>query len=137
MSGTVSHRKQILMIKFFFQLSFSFYFILQFINSVVLISGIQQRDSAIHTHACIFSIFFFYYLVYYSAPRRVPCCYTLDPCQLFILNIVVCTSILRRNCFMLEYVITVFSLKFFQSLKLSKSHNEVYTCLNNKAIYNC
>ena len=60
------------------------------INNVVIVSGRQQRDSAIHTHVSI--------LPQTPLPSRLPhntkqssLCYTVDPCWLSILNTAVCT----------------------------------------------
>ena len=60
------------------------------INNVVIVSGGQQRDSAVHIHGCILS--------QTLLPSRLPhniepsslCC-TVGPCWLYILNIAVCT----------------------------------------------
>ena len=61
------------------------------INNVVLVSGEQQRDSAIHTHVSI--------LLQTPLPSRLPqnseqssMCYTVGPCWLSILNIAVCAK---------------------------------------------
>ena len=58
------------------------------INNAVIVSGGQQRDSAIHIHESI--------LPQTSLPSRLPyniehsfLCYTVSPCCLSILNIVV------------------------------------------------
>ena len=60
------------------------------INNVVIVSGAQQRDSAIHIHVSIVS--------QTPLPSRLPSnieqsslYYTVGPCWLFILNITVCT----------------------------------------------
>ena len=62
----------------------------ELINNVVMVSGEQQRDSAIHTHVSI--------LPQTHLPSRLPqnieqssLCYTVGPCRLSILNIAVCT----------------------------------------------
>ena len=69
--------------------NFLFYVEIQPINSVVIVSGKQQRDSAIHLHICI--------LPQTPLPSRLPrnveqssLCYAVGPCWLSILNIVVC-----------------------------------------------
>ena len=71
-----------------------FYFVLvygQLINNVVIVSGEQRRDSAIHIHVSILSST--------PLPSRLPhnteqssLSYTVGPCYLFILNMTVCTS---------------------------------------------
>ena len=65
--------------------------VVQPINNVVLVSGEQQRDSAIHTHVSI--------LLQTPLPSRLPqnseqssMCYTVGPCWLSILNIAVCAK---------------------------------------------
>ena len=59
------------------------------INNVVIISGEQQRKSAIHIHISI--------LPQTPLPSRLPhiieqssLCYTVGPCWLFILNLTMC-----------------------------------------------
>ena len=56
----------------------------------MIVSGEQQRDLAIHTHAFI--------LPQTPLPSSLPhtteqisMCYTVDPCWLFIFNIAMCT----------------------------------------------
>ena len=63
----------------------------QLTENVVIVSGGQQIDSAIHTHVSIFPPIPFLF--------RQPCnieqssmCYADGPCWLFILNTAVCTS---------------------------------------------
>ena len=59
---------------FFFTFCFSliFYFILQLINNVVLVSGVQLSDSVIHIHIYIlFQILS--HIGYYRVLSRVPC----------------------------------------------------------------
>ena len=60
-------------------------------NNVGIVSGGQQRDSAVYIHVTI--------LLQASLPSRLPhnieqssLCYTIGPCWLFILNIAVWTS---------------------------------------------
>jgi len=74
---------------FFF---WTFYFVqgVWSINNVVIVSGGQQRDSAIHIHVSI--------LPQTPLPSRLPynieqssMCYTVGSCWLSILNIAVCT----------------------------------------------
>ena len=76
-------------ILYIFFLFFLFYMEIQPINSVVIVSGEQQRDSAMHLHICI--------LPRTPLPSRLPrnveqssLCYTVGPCWLSILNIAVC-----------------------------------------------
>ena len=70
----------------------TFYFVLGVypINNVVIVSGKQRRDSAIHVHVSV--------LLQTPLPSKLPhsieqssmCC-TIGPCWLTILNIAVCT----------------------------------------------
>ena len=70
-----------------------FYFVLRYsrlINNVVIVSGEQQKDSAIHTHVSI--------LPPTPLPSRLPqsiekssMCDTVGPCWSSVLNIAVCT----------------------------------------------
>ena len=58
-------------------------------NNVVLVSGVQQSDSVIHIHVSIlFQILFPFRLL--QSIEQSSLCYTVDPCRLSILNIVVC-----------------------------------------------
>ena len=63
----------------------------QLTNNVVIVSGEQQRDSAMHIHVSI--------LLQPPLPPRLPhnteqssLSYTVGPCWLFILNVTVCSS---------------------------------------------
>ena len=59
------------------------------INNVVLVSGVQQSDSVIHIHvSLLFQILFTCRLL--QNIEQSSLCYTVDPCWLSILNIVVC-----------------------------------------------
>ena len=59
------------------------------INNVVLVSDIQQSDSVIHIHVSIlFQILFLIRLL--QNIEQSSLCYTVGPCWLSILNIVVC-----------------------------------------------
>ena len=80
-----NHTEKILFFK-----SFLFYIGVKLNNNVVIVSGEQQRDSAIHTHVSI--------LPQTPLPSRLPhnieqssLCYAVGPCWLSILNIAVCT----------------------------------------------
>ena len=75
---------------FFFLLHILFYIWVQQVNNVVIVSGTQQSDSAIHIHVSI--------LPQAPLPSRLPhdieqssLCYTGGPCWLSILNIAVHT----------------------------------------------
>ena len=75
---------------FIFLTSKTFCIGVQLINYVVIISGQQWRDSAIHINGSI--------LPQTRLPSRLPCnieqssiCYTMDFCWLSTLNIAVCT----------------------------------------------
>ena len=60
------------------------------INNVVLVSGVQQSDSVMHIHvAILFQILFPFRLL--QSIEQSSLCYTVGPCWLSILNIVVCT----------------------------------------------
>ena len=63
---------------------FNFYVGVQLINSVVLVSGVQQSDSVIHIHVSIlFQIIFPIRLLQNIEPSSL--CYTVGPCWLSIL----------------------------------------------------
>ena len=66
------------------------FFILQFINYVVLVSGVQQSDSLIHINASILCQICFPFKLSQSTEQR-SLCYIQCPCCLSILNIAVCT----------------------------------------------
>ena len=67
-----------------------FYIGVELISNVVLVSGVQQRDSVIHIHGCIlFQILFLIRLLQNIEPSSL--CYTVGPCWLSILNIAMCT----------------------------------------------
>ena len=56
----------------------------------MLVSGVQQSDSVIHIHVSIvFQILFLFRLLQNTEQSSL--CYTVGPCLLSILNIVVCT----------------------------------------------
>ena len=55
-----------------FSLLLHFYFILELIYNVVLVSGVQQNDSVIHTHE-LFFFRFFSHIGYYRILNRGPC----------------------------------------------------------------
>ena len=58
---------------------------------MVLVSGVQQSDSFIHIYVSIlFQILFPFRLL--QNIEQSSLCYTVGPCWLFILNIVVCTD---------------------------------------------
>ena len=58
------------------------------INSVVIVSGVQQSDSFIHIHVSIlFQILFPFSLLYNIEQSSL--CYTVGPCWLSILRIAV------------------------------------------------
>ena len=58
-------------------------------NSVVLVSGVQQSDSVIHIHVSIlFQVLFPFRLLQNTEQSSL--CYTVGPCCLSILNIAVC-----------------------------------------------
>ena len=64
-----------------------FFIEVQLIYSVVLISAVQQSDSVIHIYTFFFNILFHYGLsqeIGYSS-----LCYTVAPCCLSILNVIV------------------------------------------------
>ena len=87
------------------------------INSVVLISGVQQSDSFIHIHASIlFQILFSFKLLHNIEQSSL--CYTVGP-WLSILNIVVCT----RTHFLLNNFIhsNVFTHRQFHNDFINKN----------------
>ena len=68
----------------------NFYFILELINSAVLVSGVQQGDSVIHIHIfTLFRILFPFSLLQNIEQNSL--CYTVGLCWLTILHIVACT----------------------------------------------
>ena len=86
----------------FIFLIFLFYTELQMINNVVIVSGGQQRDSAIHIHESI--------LPQTSLPSRLPynieqssLCYSVGPCWLSIISIAVCFQIVVASQAFLVY----------------------------------
>ena len=67
-------------------LNFIFYIGVWLINSVLLVSGVQQSDSIIHVHVSIlFQILFPFRLLHNIEQSSL--CYTVGPCWLSILNI--------------------------------------------------
>ena len=64
--------------------NFLFYIGLQSINHIVIISGTQQSNSAIHVHVSIFPQIFLPRLPCNTEQRSL--CYRLGPCLLFILG---------------------------------------------------
>ena len=75
---------------YFYFFNFLFYIGVQLINNVVLSSGVQQSDSIICIHESIlFQILFPFRLLHNIEQSSL--CYTVGPCWLSILNIVVCT----------------------------------------------
>ena len=62
------------------------------INNVVLVSGVQQSDSVIHTHVFIFFQILFPITLLHNI-EQCSLCYTVGPCWLSILNIAVCTCL--------------------------------------------
>ena len=69
---------------FFFSFLIFFFIELQLVYNVVLVSGVQQSDSFIHTYI---SIFFQIYFPYRSLQNTEDSslCYTVGPCWLSIL----------------------------------------------------
>ena len=67
--------------------NFLFYIGVQLIYNVVLVSGIQQSDLVIHT-SILFQILFQYRLL--KSTEYSSLCYTVGPCWLSILYVVVC-----------------------------------------------
>ena len=60
------------------------------IHNVVLVSGVQQRDSVIHTHVSIlFQILFLFKLLHNIEQSSLYC--AVGPCWVSIVNIAVCT----------------------------------------------
>ena len=65
------------------------------INNVVLVSGVQQSDSAIHIHVSIlFQILFPFRLLHNIEQSSL--CYTVGPCWFSILNIAVRGGIVKK-----------------------------------------
>ena len=63
----------------------------QLIYSVVFISAVQQNDSVIHIYIYIY--FFFYIFFHYRLFQDIEyssMCYTIGPCWLSVLYIIVC-----------------------------------------------
>ena len=76
---------------FFIIIKVLFYIGVYLINNDVLVTGIQQSDSVIPIQVSIlFQILFPFKLLQNIEPSSL--CYTVGPCWLSILNIVVCTS---------------------------------------------
>ena len=74
---------------FDFLLIFSFFIEVQLIYNVVLVSGVQQSDSVIHIRIpSLFQILFYYRLLQDTEYSSL--CYTVGPCCLSILDILVC-----------------------------------------------
>ena len=59
-------------------------------NSVVIVSGVQQSDSVIHIHVSILFQILFPFKLLHNIEQNSPCC-TVGPCWLSVLNIAVCT----------------------------------------------
>ena len=60
------------------------------IDNVMLVSGVQQSDSVIHTHVCtLFQVLFPFKLL--QSIEQSSLGYTVGPCWLSILCILVCT----------------------------------------------
>ena len=71
---------------YFFFFNFLFYIVVQLINNVALVSGVQQSDSVIHTHISIlFQVLFPFRLL--QNIEQSSLCYTVGPCWLSILNL--------------------------------------------------
>ena len=72
--------------------NFLFYTGILLINNVVLFSGVQQSDSAIHIlGSTLFQVLFLFTLLHNTEQSSL--CYTVGPCWFSILNIAVCTYI--------------------------------------------
>ena len=101
-----------------YYLFLSFYFVLgysQLTNNVVIISGEQQRDSAIHIHVST--------LPQTPLLSRLPhniehssLCYTVGPYWLSILNIVVCTCPSKTPQLSLPTILSPDNHKFILSI---------------------
>ena len=67
----------------------------------MLVSGVQQSDSVIHIHVSIlFQIRFPFSLLQHIEQSSL--CYTVGPCWLPILNIVVCIKVSERISYGLD-----------------------------------
>ena len=75
----------------------------------MLVSGVQQSDSVIHIYVSIFQILFPFRLL--QNIEQSTLCYTVGPCWLSILNIVVCIlyfQVLKKTKhFILSWIIPV------------------------------
>ena len=77
----------------FRSLSLSFFFIgVELIYNVMLVSGVQQSDSVIHTYI-LFQILFPYRLLWVIEYSSL--CYVVGPCWLSILYVVMCICSLQ------------------------------------------
>ena len=72
------------------------------INSVLLVSGVQQPDSVIHVS--ILQIFFLFRFLQSSEQSFL--CYTIDPCWLSILNIAVLGFEAHETWILIPFFIT-------------------------------
>ena len=86
----------------YFSYFFKIYFTdIQLIYNVMLVSAVQQSDSVIHLHTCVYIYIYIYTHTFsYSFPlwfiiqyfEYSSMCYTVGPCCLSILYIIVCIS---------------------------------------------
>ena len=111
---------------FFF--NFLFCIGIQPINNIVIVSGGQQRDSAIHTHISILP----------KTPSHpahnieqssMRC--TVGPCQLSILNIAVCTRPSQTPQLPLPHNPPHSNQKFMRETYSYEIHDEVYNAVTN------
>ena len=76
-------------LSFYFYLKKFFFIEVQLIYKVVLVSGIQKSDSVIHTY-----IYILFHILFHSGLSQdieySSLCYTVEPCCLSILHIIVC-----------------------------------------------
>ena len=92
------------------------------INSVVLVSGVQQSDSVIRIHVSVlFQILFPIRLS--QSTEQSSLCYTVGPCWLSILNIAVCACQSQTPS-------TYFALgTFLSTLQIFIAITEVFTVI--------
>ena len=96
------------------------------VNNVVIVSGIQQSDSIIYTHMSIFFQTLFPFRLIRSI-NQSNLCYTVDTCQLSILNTAVCTCQFPKS----DFINSVFELFPLKGSKLGDTPVAMNTSSNS------